>query len=175
MNKMLDAVASFRDEFVGTNPLIRRCLTLCDFGTDVGNQRKDVPTYDQYNTGLSVCEEGYERQNLQLEGNQHPILNTQSALADQAIARYPGTAQAVARGFYEGKQMAPVVPGQMPGARPGLTGYIPSAEEALAAGMMKGASNGMVQLGEPAVMDNLDPARQQERERAMRLRGFSLQ
>jgi|TARA_S200002703_G_scaffold12589_3_gene11216 hypothetical protein len=175
MNKMLDAVASFRDDFVGTNPLIRRCLTLCDFGTDVGNQRKDVPTYDQYNTGLSVCEEGYDRQNLQLEGNQHPILNTQSALADQAIARYPGTAQAVTRGFYEGKQMAPVVPGQMPGARPGLTGYIPSAEEALAAGMMSGASNGMTQLGEPAVMDNLDPARQQERERAMRLRGFSLQ
>lgn len=175
MNKMLDAVASFRDNFIGTNPAVRRCLSVCDFDAELGNQRKDVPTYNQYNNGLAVCEEGYERQQLQLEGNPEPVLKSQSAMADQAVSRYPGSIQAQSRGFYMGKEMAPVIPAQAPGARPGLTGFIPSVEEGLARGMLEGASNGVTQIGQPAVMDNLDPARQQERERAMKLRGFSLQ
>ena len=175
MNKMLDAVASFRDNFIDTNSAVRRCLSVCDFDAELGNQRKDVPTYNQYNNGLAVCEEGYERQQLQLEGNPAPVLKSQSAMADQAVSRYPGSIQAQSRGFYMGKEMAPVIPTQAPGARPGLTGFIPSVEEGLARGMLEGASNGVTQIGQPAVMDNLDPARQQERERAMKLRGFSLQ
>jgi hypothetical protein len=61
-----------------------RCLNQATFGTDLDNEENDVPLYDQYNRGLTLCEEGLERNPLELEG-----------------------------------------------ARPGMTGYIPSMEEAL--------------------------------------------
>jgi len=64
--------------------LICRCLDQATFGTDLDNEENDVPLYDQYNRGLTLCEEGLERNPLELEG-----------------------------------------------ARPGMTGYIPSMEEAL--------------------------------------------
>jgi hypothetical protein len=61
-----------------------RCLNQATFGTDLDNEENDVPLYDQYNRGLTLCEEGLERNPLELEG-----------------------------------------------ARPGMTGYIPSMEEAV--------------------------------------------
>ena len=61
-----------------------RCLNQATFGTQLDNEENDVPLYDQYNRGLTLCEEGLERNPLELEG-----------------------------------------------ARPGMTGYIPSMEEAV--------------------------------------------
>lgn len=63
--------------------VICRCLNQATFGTDLDNEENDVPLYDQYNRGLTLCEEGIPRRSLELEG-----------------------------------------------ARPGMTGYIPSMEEA---------------------------------------------
>lgn len=63
--------------------VICRCLNQATFGADLDNEENDVPLYDQYNRGLTLCEEGIPRQSLELEG-----------------------------------------------ARPGMTGYIPSMEEA---------------------------------------------
>jgi len=45
-----------------------RCLNQATFGTDLDNEENDVPLYDQYNRGLTLCEEGIPRQSLQLEG-----------------------------------------------------------------------------------------------------------
>jgi hypothetical protein len=64
--------------------VICRCLNQATFGTDLDNEENDVPLYDQYNRGLTLCEEGIPRQSLELEGG-----------------------------------------------RPGMTGYIPSMEEAV--------------------------------------------
>lgn len=160
---------SFLDGFVDDNPYTRRCLSECDFDQELGIQRKDIPLYNQYNNGLTACEEGYEREHLQFEGNELPVTNTPSALADQAVARYPGSQQAQARGLFMGKEMAPVIPGQAPGARPGLTGYIPSVEEGMAKGMMTGIA------GSLALRDNLNPAEEQERQRRGQPRGFLIQ
>ena len=64
-----------------------RCLNQATFGTDLDNEENDVPLYDQYNRGLTLCEQGLERNPLILEGG-----------------------------------------------RPGMTGYIPSMEDAMAMG-----------------------------------------
>ena len=39
-----------------------------DFGADLANENNDVPLYDQYNRGLTLCEEGMDRKNLTTEG-----------------------------------------------------------------------------------------------------------
>ena len=167
---------SFLNQFAATHPTVKRCVSEIDFGSDLGNYKKDVPVYNQYNNGLAVCEEGYERQNLQLDGNSQPINLNPQVQMDQELSRLPGSSEQQARGVYLGKEMAPLVDGQSPGSRPGLTGYIPSVEEGMAQGMMSQASNGVTTIGgnDPFV-NALDPAAQQERQRAMRLRGFSLQ
>ncbi len=64
-----------------------RCLNQATFGTQLDNEENDVPLYDQYNRGLTLCEEGIPRRSLEIEG-----------------------------------------------ARPGMTGYIPSMEQGLAMG-----------------------------------------
>lgn len=85
---MLDA-AGFLDSFVQDEVLCRCLNEEEDFGQPLDNEKNDVPLYDQYNRGLAACEQGLERTNLALEGNQK---------------------------------------------RPGLTGYIPSMEDALVMG-----------------------------------------
>ena len=82
-------LADYRDG-IGQNiidEVMCRCLNQATFGTDLDNEENDVPLYDQYNRGLTLCEEGIPRQSLELEG-----------------------------------------------ARPGMTGYIPSMEEGLEMG-----------------------------------------
>lgn len=61
-------VAGFLDGFV-QDQVKRRCLTEEDFGQPIANKNNDVPLYDQYNTGLTACEEGMDRNPLNLEGN----------------------------------------------------------------------------------------------------------
>ena len=147
---MFDVATSFLENFVGSNPYVRRCVTGCDTnGQPLDNYYADVPMYDNYNNGISTCEEGYNRENLALTGNNQPVLMSPQAMADQQVARMPGSQASVDRGFYVGKEMAPVIPGQAPGARPGLTGYIPSMAEALAAGATNGVTGSlmMVEMG----------------------------
>jgi hypothetical protein len=45
-----------------------RCLSLETFGAPLANEENDVPLYDMYNRGLALCEQGLERNPLNLEG-----------------------------------------------------------------------------------------------------------
>jgi len=85
-----------------------RCLNQATFGTDLDNEENDVPLYDQYNRGLTLCEEGIPRQSLELEG-----------------------------------------------ARPGMTGYIPSMEEGLAMGASPRPKSLVLELEEPEEMEQI--------------------
>jgi hypothetical protein len=85
----MHGAAGFLDDFV-KDEIDCRCLSEENFGGPLDNEENDVPLYDMYNRGLTVCEQGLERNPLHLEGN--PSLQ---------------------------------------GQRPGMTGYIPSMEEAL--------------------------------------------
>ena len=49
-----------------------RCLDEEDFGTSLANEENDVPLYDMYNRGLVVCEQGLERNPLNIEGMRRP-------------------------------------------------------------------------------------------------------
>jgi len=73
-----------------------------DFGQPLANEENDVPLYDMYNRGLTLCEQGLERNQLNLEG-----------------------------------------------ARPGMTGYIPSMEEGLAMGASPKPKALVLELEEP--------------------------
>ena len=99
----MHSAAGFLDSFV-QDELKCRCLDEEDFGQPLSNENNDVPLYDQYNRGLVLSEQGLERTNLALEGNQE---------------------------------------------RPGLTGYIPSAEEGLAMGASPKPKALILDLGEP--------------------------
>jgi len=99
----MHSAAGFLDSFV-QDELKCRCLDEGDFGAPLDNAENDVPLYDMYNRGLVACEQGLERTNLALEGNQE---------------------------------------------RPGLTGYIPSAEEGLAMGASPKPKALILDLGEP--------------------------
>ena len=69
---MLDA-AGFLDGFVQDEVLCRCLDDVEDFGQPLSNVENDVPLYDNFNRGLAVCEQGLERTNLALEGNQQRI------------------------------------------------------------------------------------------------------
>jgi hypothetical protein len=99
----MHSAAGFLDSFV-QDEIMCRCLDEEDFGQPLANEENDVPLYDMYNRGLTLTEQGLERTNLALEGNQE---------------------------------------------RPGLTGYIPSAEEGLAMGASPKPKALIVDLGEP--------------------------
>ncbi len=50
--------ADYRDG-LGQNiidEIMCRCLNQATFGTDLDNEENDVPLYDQYNRGLTLCE-----------------------------------------------------------------------------------------------------------------------
>ena len=79
----MHSAAGFLDSFI-QDEIDCRCLTEEDFGAPLDTAENDVPLYDMYNRGLVACEQGLERNPLNLEG-----------------------------------------------ARPGMTGYIPSMEEAV--------------------------------------------
>tara|TARA_R100000005_G_C4994703_1_gene201657 strand:- start:251 stop:601 length:351 start_codon:yes stop_codon:yes gene_type:complete len=93
--------AGFLDSFV-QDELLCRCLNEDAFGQPIANEENDVPLYDQYNRGLALCEQGLDRTNLALEGNQK---------------------------------------------RPGLTGYIPSMEDAVGMGALPQPKTLVLDLG----------------------------
>jgi hypothetical protein len=59
--------AGFLDSFV-QDELKCRCIGEDTFGAPLDNEENDVPLYDQYNRGLTLCEQGLERNPLNLEG-----------------------------------------------------------------------------------------------------------
>jgi hypothetical protein len=63
----MHSAAGFLDSFV-QDELDCRCLTEEDFGAPLDNEENDVPLYDMYNRGLTLCEQGLERNPLNLEG-----------------------------------------------------------------------------------------------------------
>jgi hypothetical protein len=64
----MHSAAGFLDSFV-QDELKCRCLDEEDFGQPLANQENDVPLYDLYNRGLVACEQGLERNPLNLEGS----------------------------------------------------------------------------------------------------------
>ena len=68
---------AFLGSFIeGNDEVKRRCLTMCDFGQEMGNEENDVPLYDQYNRGLVLTQESRPRMNLELEGNRCGLTGT---------------------------------------------------------------------------------------------------
>jgi hypothetical protein len=63
----MHSAAGFLDSFV-QDELKCRCLDEEDFGQPLANEENDVPLYDMYNRGLVACEQGLERNPLNLEG-----------------------------------------------------------------------------------------------------------
>lgn len=63
----MHSAAGFLDSFV-QDELKCRCLDEGDFGAPLDNAENDVPLYDMYNRGLVACEQGLERNPLNLEG-----------------------------------------------------------------------------------------------------------
>jgi hypothetical protein len=63
----MHGAAGFLDSFV-QDELKCRCLTEETFGQPIDNAENDVPLYDQYNRGLVACQQGLERNPLNLEG-----------------------------------------------------------------------------------------------------------
>jgi hypothetical protein len=63
----MHGAAGFLDSFV-QDELNCRCLNEEDFGAPLANEKADVPLMDQYNRGLTLCQDGRERTNLALEG-----------------------------------------------------------------------------------------------------------
>jgi hypothetical protein len=97
----MHSAAGFLDSFV-QDELKCRYLNEEDFGQPLAHEENDVPLYDMYNRGLTLCEQGLERNPLNLEG-----------------------------------------------ARPGMTGYIPSMEEGLAMGATPKPKTLVLELEEP--------------------------
>jgi hypothetical protein len=97
----MHSAAGFLDSFI-QDELKCRCLDEGTFGAPLDNAENDVPLYDMYNRGLVACEQGLERNPLNLEG-----------------------------------------------ARPGMTGYIPSMEEGLSMGASPKPKTLVLELEEP--------------------------
>ena len=62
------SAAGFLDSFI-EDEVKCRCLSIEDFGQPLANEENDVPLYDMYNRGLAACEQGMERNPLNLDGN----------------------------------------------------------------------------------------------------------
>jgi hypothetical protein len=71
---MYHGAAGFLDSFV-QDEVKCRCLDFEeDFGQPLANEENDVPLYDMYNRGLVACEQGLERNPLNIEGMKRPGL-----------------------------------------------------------------------------------------------------
>jgi hypothetical protein len=69
---MYHSAAGFLDSFV-QDEVKCRCLDFEeDFGQPLANEENDVPLYDMYNRGLVACEQGMERNPLNIEGMERP-------------------------------------------------------------------------------------------------------
>jgi hypothetical protein len=109
--------SAFLDAFVHDEVQCRCLDDDDDFGQPLDNHENDVPLYDMYNRGLAACEQGLERNPLNIEGME----------------------------------------------RPGVTGYIPSAEEAVEMGAAPRPKALVLALGSPT---------EEMKEQSMKRRGL---
>lgn len=85
----MQGAAGFLDSFV-QDELKCRCLSEEDFEAPIDNANNDVPLYDQYNRGLTACEQGLERNPLHLEG-QRPGMTGYIPSMEEALSQYPAS------------------------------------------------------------------------------------
>jgi len=85
----MHGAAGFLDSFV-QDELVCRCLSPEDFGDPIDNEENDVPLYDMYNRGLTACQQGLERNPLNLEG-QRPGTTGYIPSVEEAMAAYPAS------------------------------------------------------------------------------------
>ena len=85
----MHGAAGFLDSFV-QDELKCRCLDEDAFGVPLDNAENDVPLYDMYNRGLTLCEQGLERNPLNLEG-QRPGMTGYIPSAEEALESYPAS------------------------------------------------------------------------------------
>jgi hypothetical protein len=83
----MHTAAGFLDSFI-QDELDCRCLSEEDFGAPLANEENDVPLYDMYNRGLALCEQGLERNPLNLEG-QRPGMTGYIPSMEEAVSQYP--------------------------------------------------------------------------------------
>jgi hypothetical protein len=81
--------AGFLDSFV-QDEIMCRCLDEDDFGQPLDNTENDVPLYDMYNRGLTLCEQGLERNPLNLEGAR-PGMTGYIPSMEEAVSRFPAS------------------------------------------------------------------------------------
>lgn len=85
----MHGAAGFLDSFV-QDELKCRCLDEETFGGPIDNQENDVPLYDMYNRGLVACQQGLERNPLNLEG-QRPGTTGYIPSMEEALSLYPAS------------------------------------------------------------------------------------
>ena len=81
---------NFLNKFITSDDeLQKRMACCCDFGAPMATAKADVPIYDQYNRGLTLCQDSNPRTNLALEANRPGV--TGSIPSMEEAHRYPGT------------------------------------------------------------------------------------
>ena len=81
----------FLNRFIEDNDEVL-CRALADgaFGAELDNEENDVPLYDQYNRGLTVCQEDLPRESLQLEGKRPGTTGFIPSM-EEAVEMYPAS------------------------------------------------------------------------------------
>jgi hypothetical protein len=67
----------------------KRMACCCDFGVPLATEKNDVALYDQYNRGLTLCQDERPRVNLALEGNRPGVTGFIPSVEQAHL--YPGT------------------------------------------------------------------------------------
>jgi hypothetical protein len=80
----------FLQKFITSDDeLLKRMACCCDFGVPLATKNHDVALYDQYNRGLTLCQDDKPRENLALEGNRSGVTGFIPSVEE--AYRYPGT------------------------------------------------------------------------------------
>jgi hypothetical protein len=88
---MMHSSKDFLDRFIEDNDeVLSRCLSPETFGAELDNEENDVPLYDQFNRGLTLCQEDRPRESLQLEGGR-PGTTGYIPSMEEALESYPAS------------------------------------------------------------------------------------
>ena len=81
----------FLNQFItNDDELQKRMADCCDFGAPMATAKADVPLYDQYNRGLTLCQDSNPRTNLALEGKR-PGMTGYIPSMEEALEQYPAS------------------------------------------------------------------------------------
>jgi hypothetical protein len=82
---------AFLNQFVTSDDeLQKRMACYSDFGAPLATAKADVPLYDQYNRGLTLCQDNNPRTNLALEGKR-PGMTGYIPSMEEAMEQYPSS------------------------------------------------------------------------------------